>query len=196
MAPVVVAHGSSIYCSWLQWWLSYLSFVAPQWLQYDLLPVASVSVVLSCGSSLQYLSVACGSSISCRSCLQWYCLSFMAPLAVVRGSRGSGSIYSICRSWLQYRPSCSVAPVLSILFCGSSMVISLSWLRYLLLSFAAPVSPVVSSCGSCGSSSGSSTIYCHFLWLQAVACRSCGCRRCLSCSSFNRQPSSVLVIFL
>ena len=149
-----------------------LPWLVRQWLQYYLL--SSLPVAPSCRSLLLWLLslVAAPVSSVVRSWLQWL------VQAVARGSS------------LQWYLSL-VAPVAVVH--GSSLQ-CLLLLRY--LSFVAPVSPVVSSCGSCGSSNGSSTIYCHFLWLQAVSRCSCGCRRCLSCSSFSRQPSSVLVIFL
>ena len=147
------------------------------------------------GSSLQYLSVACGSSICRGSSTCCLVLWLQAPVSpVVHGSTSicrptCGSIG--CRLWLQYLVSVDRS------WLQSPVSVVCSWIRFLLyLSFAAPVSPVVSSCGSCGSSSGSSTIYCHFLWLQAVDRRSCGCHGRLPSCGFNRQPSSVLVIFL
>jgi len=149
------------------------------WLQYHLLLIVSPPVSVVHGSTSQYL-------LSSHLWLHW--LSLVAPvMAVVWGS--SSTI--CCRCWLQYRPSCPVAPVWWSVVLGSGISSCRSRLRYLLLSFTAPVSPVVVR-SSCGSGSGSSTIYCHFLWLQAVARHSCGCHGCLPSCGFNRQPSSVL----
>ena len=121
-------------------------------------PVAPVSVVH--GSSLLYLSscLSCGSSgiICCRSCVQYYTMSVMAPG---------------CRSWLQYVSS--VAPVLS----SSPPVASGSigcrlWLQYLsLLAPVVVVVPVV--CGSpvapqydLSPVASVSVVCCLVLWLQ------------------------------
>ena len=191
-----VVHGSSLLYMLLQSTVLALLFLAPEsvvrallhwlllvapWLRYHLLlslfvapvscicrPMAPVSVVVRV-SSLQYLSFACGSSICWRSWLQ----SPVFP--VVRFS--SSTTICCCLWWLQWL--LLVAPVSSICCHHGSGISCRSWLQ--------PVSVVrrswhqyhLSSC-SCGSGSGSSTIYCHFLWLQAVACGSCGCRCCLS----------------
>ena len=123
VAPV----SRSICRLWLQWWLSSPHPVAPvsiscrPWLQCSLLLfMAPVSVVVHGSTSICWSlvapvsSVVCGSSSSI-SCRSW--LRYLLSLACC----GSGIC---CRSWLQY------------------LVSSHRWLQYL-LSFLAPVSPVV-----------------------------------------------------
>ena len=99
--------------------------------------------------------VLCGTSIYCRSWLQY--------LSIVHGSS------SICRSWLQYLSS---RPVASVAAPGSSSICCrlwlqwwlslLLWLQYHLLSSVSLVAPVSVDCG------GSSGCRCR-LWLQYLS---------------------------
>ena len=140
-----------------------------------------------------YSSSSSSSISSCRLCLQYHLLSFVAPVSVACGSSVSfvvcGSSSISCCSWLvQYLSF--MAPVSTniscrSITCGSSICCCL-WLQYHLcrlvlwiqyLSFMAPVSPV-----ACGSSS-----ICHsLLWLSFVApvsVVSSSCGSSISCCS-------------
>ena len=125
-----------------------------------------LSFVSSCGSSGCHSS---GSSLQYRLCRSWL------------------HQYRLCRSWLHQSPV-SVAPVSSFGF-----VVRVSSICCLVAPVSPPVSVVSPTCGS--------SIYCgclhyHYLSLVApVAPVSVACGSCCSCG-FNRQPSSVLVIFL
>jgi len=179
----LVAHGSS-----LQYLL--LLFMAPVLALSFIAPVSSI-----CCSSLQYWL--------CRSWLQY--LSFVAPVSSVVSllqsppvspvARGSGSICISCHSWLRVwslvAPVAPVSPVVRV------SCICHSRLRYLLSSRpVAPVSPVVARGSTSGSSICCVCLQYHYLLLVApVAPVFVACGSCCSCC-FNRQPSSVLVIFL
>ena len=212
VAPVSVVSscGSSIYCSSgssigfvvrgsggssgsssiCRSWRQYIS--CRLWLQYLSLLWGLLRYLLS--FMAPPVSVACG-SIGCRLWL-WYLLSFMSPVSpVVHGS------ISICRLWLQYHLLLLVDPL--VIACGSSGSSSIcrswlqsicrSWLRYLLwLSFVAPVAVVLSY----GSSICCAWLYHQYLLLVVVVCGSCDCHGRLPFCVFNRQSSSVLVIFL
>ena len=120
------------------------------------------------GSPASRLSLMAPVSVACDSSLQYLLIACGSRLRSVSPVvHGSGMIS--CRSWLQFWLVCR------------------SCLQYLLSSWLQWLQAVAH---------GSSTIYCHFLWLQAVARCSCGCHGCLPFCGFNRQPSSVLVIFL
>ena len=155
---------------WLQYYL--LSFDR-LWLQ----PVLSQVV---CGSSsLQYLSIACGSS------LQYHLLSFMAPVLVVRGSSSLqylsfmapvAPVFVVCASsggclllvvWLQYQGS----PVVH----GSSILCCRLWLQ--LLQSVVRVSNTTICC----------CLWLH--WLSLVAPVSSITRRC----SWLQSPVSPVV---
>lgn len=77
------------------------------------------------GTPVLRLSVVCGSSLLLYLCLQYYYLSFVAPVCCCT-----------CRSWLQYLSSCPMAPASPVVCCVSSTC----------RSFMAPVSSAV--CGS------------------------------------------------
>ena len=141
MAPVVsspVARGSIGCRSWLQYYFLWLSFVAPV---LALSFVAPVVVIHGSGISCCFLWLAsvsspvdCVSSSICRSWLHQPISAVVPPVAPLVVACGSSHG---CRlRILQYYLLSLLAPVSSILSCGSSMVICRSWLRYLLLSFA------------------------------------------------------------
>jgi len=221
MAPVSVVVRGSIGC---RFWLHWLSLLAPtvvccgsssiiscrSWLQCYLLSFVAPPVSVACGTtSLQYLSIACGSGLQpvsvvvpvapagCRSWLQY--LSFVAPVSSVVSllqspvspvAHGSGSICISCRSWLRvWSLVAPVAPVSPVVHGSPVSVVSSAHP-------VAPVSPVVARGSTSGSSICCVCLQYHYLLLVApVAPVFVACDSCCSCC-FNRQPSSVLVIFL
>jgi len=179
MAPVSVAPGSSICCCCCLSWCgsSTLLFARGSSLQYllsfmtpVLAPVFvargfSIGGFVVHGSSLQYLSIACGFSsicISCRSWLQY--LSLLAPVFVVLscGSNVSFVVCVLCRLWLRYLLSisscCGSSRQYLLIACGSSICRACLQYHYLSL-----VAPLVVACGS--------SICC--LWLSSHICISC-----------------------
>ena len=168
--------GSSIFhCLWLHYW----SFMAPV-------------------SSICWRSCIC--RLWLRQWLHWLSLvapvssSVVRPVVVVVVSSSCGS--NIC--WLL------MAPVVSLLLSVAPVDRCRLWLRYHLLhdllSFMAPVSPVVRSWLHAVAHDSSICRVClqyhHYLLLVApVAPVSVACDSCCSCG-FNRQSSSVLAIFL
>jgi len=113
MAPVSIAPGSSGGCRICRLWLpSGSSMICCLWLQYLLsCPVAPASSI--CRSLVAPVSpvVRVSSGIVCRLWLHWLLFAALVAPAVSTVSvvRGSSIVHLVL--WLQYCPSCSVAPV-------------------------------------------------------------------------------------
>jgi len=171
VSPAVVRVSSTtICCLWLHW----LSLAAPVAPVLSVVIHSSSSICISCRLSRHLVVAAPPVAVVCGSSL----VQYLSSRLVTRPVDG-------CRLWLwSYLLSSWLRYLSSILSCGRTP-------GSICRSLVAPVAPACR-----GSSICCGCLQYHYLLLVApVAPVSVTCGSCCSCG-FNRQPSSVLVIFL